>query len=491
VTATRVIGPAGAVVDDVIRGLTGLAFPESRREVLAGGVARGMRRAGTLDPSAYLERLRADPAELDALVAEITVGETYFFRDPEQFRVIREEILPALLRDHTRRPLRVWSAGCASGEEPYTLAIVLREVGAGSAAQIVGTDISRPALAAARRADYGRWSLRTTAPDIGARYFERVGTRFVLAPAIRRLVEFRYLNLAADSFPSLASGVWGLDLILCRNVLIYFDTDTVRQVAGRLVGALAPDGWLVLGASDPPLAGLAACDVVVTAAGLAYRRAEQGNVHRIIAPARADGAPVAPVSRLEPLAVPAPAPLEPAVPSEPAAGRAGLREIEDAVRAYEARDYTGAAVAARRVIHGGNGDPAAWVTLVRSLANTGDLESAGRACAAALERHRMSAEIAYLHGVLLAEAGRLRQAADALRRALYLDRELVVAHLALAAVLAREGDVGGARRALRNATRALGPAPGMEAVPASDGAPAARLAAAARAHLSLLGPEPA
>jgi Flp pilus assembly protein TadD len=132
------------------------------------------------------------------------------------------------------------------------------------------------------------------------------------------------------------------------------------------------------------------------------------------------------------------------------------------------------------------GDPAVWVLLVRALANRGDLRAAGQACAAALDRHRTCAELAYLHAVLLGEAGRHAAAAGAARRALYLDRTLAVAHLALGAALARLGDARGARRALRNAERLLAELPPGAVVPASDGEPAARLAAIARAQLGLL-----
>src|SRR5690606_655500 len=96
---------------------------------------------------------------------------------------------------------------------------------------------------------------------------------------IRQHVDFRYLNLAEDSFPSLATGIWGMDVILCRNVLIYFDADTVERVARRLLASLSEDGWLLLGGSDPPISEIMECDVVVTDAGLVYRRKHAAGGH--------------------------------------------------------------------------------------------------------------------------------------------------------------------------------------------------------------------
>ncbi|MGH7591356.1 MAG: CheR family methyltransferase, partial [Gemmatimonadales bacterium] len=135
---------------------------------------------------------------------------------------------------------------------------------------------------------------------------------------------------------------------------------------------------------------------------------------------------------------------------------------------------------------GGGGDPLTSIVLVRSLANRGDLDAAGRTCAAALDRHRTSSELAYLHAVLLAEAGRYADAATAARRALYLDRGLVVAHLSLGGALARMGDADGARRSLRNALRLLAAMAPEQVVPASDGASAGRLAEMALVHARLL-----
>ncbi|MBI4542392.1 MAG: protein-glutamate O-methyltransferase CheR [Gemmatimonadetes bacterium] len=490
---------AAADVAELLRQRTGLVFGEARRTALEAGLGRAMRRIRVTDPAVYLARLAAEPPLLDDLVGEITVGETYFFRDPQQFAVIRDDVVPDLLSRWARdRPLRAWSAGCATGEEPYTLAIVLREQGLAGAAHIVATDLSRTALAQARRALYTRWSLRGVSDDVVQTYFERVGDRFALAAAVRDAVEFRYLNLAEDTYPSLATGIWGMDLILCRNVLIYFDGETVARVARRLMDSLRDDGWLLLGGSDPPLAGLVPSDVVLTGAGLAYRRPGRGAIRPRATDVVAATFPLPPFA--EPLATkrPAPSPVPPPRGEprrEPVRGereslvqeQQALDDAADATRCYAERDYERAAELARRLVQRDGSDPALWVVLVRALANRGELEAAGRACAAALDRHRTATELVYLHALLLSEAGRHAEAAAAARRALYLDRWLVVAHLALGAAFARLGEVDGACRAFRNAKRLLTGMPPGEIVPASDGQAAGRLAEMARVQLQLLG----
>lgn len=461
----------------LVRRRTGLVFSEARRADFERALLNAMERAATPDPDAYLARLEGEPRLLDDLVADITVGETYFLREPEQFAVIRDEILPDLLAHRAQnQPVRVWSAGCASGEEPYSLAILLSESGRLPKAHILGTDISRAALTRARQARYTRWSLRGVPDNVVRAHFTERGGQFLLTPAVRAAVEFGYLNLAEDVYPSLSTGVWGMDLILCRNVLIYFDRDTVAQVAQRLFDSLAEGGWLLLGASDPPLADLIPAEVVVTRAGLAYRRGIRSRASPV---AQAPAPPALAETLLEPLR-----PVAAPIPSEPEAVTIPLAD-EVLVR-YSERDYRSAARLAERAVAHEDGDPRLWVLWVRALANQGDLSSAGRACAAGLDRHGTCAELTYLHAILLGEGGHPAEAARAARAALYLDRHLAVAHLTLGAALVKLGDTAGARRSFRNAERLLAAMPSDAVVPASDGEPPARLAEMVRLQLRLL-----
>ncbi len=252
---------------------TGLAFPPARLGDVEAGIRRAMARARVPEAARYLTLVERGALPLDDLVAELTVGESYFFREPAQLECIRREILPEVGR--LRGPghgLRVWSAGCAAGEEPYSLAILLEEEGI-AGAHLLGTDISRPALARARAAAYGAWSLRGADERLVRRYFSRrADGGLVLDDRIRRRVAFEYLNLAAGDYPLASTGTCGMDLILCRNVLIYLDRRTVRRVARGLFESLADGGWLVTGPSDPLLSGEAPYETVVTSAAVVYRR---------------------------------------------------------------------------------------------------------------------------------------------------------------------------------------------------------------------------
>src|SRR5579883_507446 len=268
-----------ARIAELLYAHAGLRFAPPRDGSLADAVSRAMERAGLRDLGDYALRLATGGASLDELCDEATVGETYFFREPEQFEFLRRHALPELLwRRGERHAMRLWSAGCASGEEAWSLAMLLEQEGLGGRSHVLATDISRAALARALRGVYGRWSLRGEAaararPWLRAAERERGGPTFAVDERLRRLVAFDYLNLASDAYPAIARGAFSLDVVLCRNVLIYFDRDIVARVVRRLYDSLADGGWLVLASTDPSPLPLAPFHGVMTAGGMFYRRA--------------------------------------------------------------------------------------------------------------------------------------------------------------------------------------------------------------------------
>jgi chemotaxis protein methyltransferase CheR len=263
--------PAFLRIADLAHVLAGLVFPPNRQPSAEAGMRRAMSVLRVSSPTELLRVFESPGAARDAVLAELTVGESYFFRDAAQLDLLVTDILPAHRTNDSGEPLRVWSAGCASGEEPYTIAIMLREQGWSGSSHILATDIARPRLAAAQRGRYTRWALRGVSDERIARWFTRNGTYYDLTPTIREMVEFQPFNLVVDAYPN-ADTDDSFDLVLCRNVMIYFDLATVARIAAGLLAALSPDGWLVLGASDPPLAHLVPCEAIMTPAGMVYRR---------------------------------------------------------------------------------------------------------------------------------------------------------------------------------------------------------------------------
>lgn len=233
----------------------GLYYPEHKRRDLAYGLEAVLKTLDYPGPAELLAAALADGAVWDAIVQQFTIGETYFFRNAPQFAALRKHVLPDIIsRRAQSRNLRIWSVACATGEEPYSLAMLLADLLPDRAdwyVSLLATDINQAFLARARDGLYGEWSFRETPPATRSRFFLPEGRRWRIRPDIRRAVTFAPLNLVEDDYPSLASNTTAMDLILCRNVMIYFDEMTMRRVVDRLYRALAPGGWLIVGHSEP------------------------------------------------------------------------------------------------------------------------------------------------------------------------------------------------------------------------------------------------
>ena len=249
-----VLAPADlAWVCDVVRAETAVVLDASKEYLVASRLLPLARRAGAADVPAYVARMRtASPAARWELVEAMTTNETSWFRDVEPFTYLRTSLLPALAAARSStRSLRIWSAACSTGQEPYTIAMLLADAPElrGFRTEVLATDVDRTALARARAGTYSRMEVGRGLPaDVLARHLEQTGGQWRVREAVRSAVRFSELNLARP-FPDRGR----FDVVFCRNVLIYFDTATKQQVLERLHAVLAPDGVLVLGAAETTL----------------------------------------------------------------------------------------------------------------------------------------------------------------------------------------------------------------------------------------------
>ncbi len=418
---------------DFVQQRTGLYFRSVQHAHAVTAIDRAMQRAGTNDPIDYVALLELDLIALDELVVELVVCETYFFRFPDQFRFLSETVLPELRgRADQQTAMRFWSAGCATGEEAYSLAIVLREAGLLGQSHVLATDISKPALEHARRAVYQAWALRGDSHRRVEPHATCSDGFHHLAPAIRDAVHFAHVNLAFDVYPSLVTGTGNQDVILCRNVLIYLDPAVIPRVASSLFDSLVPGGWLITAASDPALDQHAPFQTVDAPGGVYYRRPLESAATAKQLPMQS--APAETDTSLRTCAAP---PAE-KVTSGPV--------VELARQALLAGQYDRAA----ELTAAGTNQEEVGCLHVKALANS-DTDLAQTACQSILVQHPFSVELHYLHAVLLMEQRRDQQALTVIRRVLFLDPSQVIAHLTLGALLRRAGDLSGAYRAFRNA----------------------------------------
>ena len=246
--------------DDVFRQLrdqiyvrTGMWFADSSKYLLQKRLSPRARELNFDSFQKYFYFLQYDPradAEFDQIYDMVTTNETYFFREPAQLTAFVEEVIPDILSRKSFKKIRIWSAGCSSGEEPYSLAMLLQEAGyyEHAAFEIFASDISQQVLAKARRGHYRETAFRATDPSIRDKYFTRqTDGSWHLHDDVRNRVSFGRLNLYDATRVSLLGN---LDVIFCRNVIIYFDDTSKRTVVTNFYNRLAEGGYLLLGHSE-------------------------------------------------------------------------------------------------------------------------------------------------------------------------------------------------------------------------------------------------
>lgn len=237
-----------AAVRDVLLTQRGFDLGMYKDRCIKRRIAARLRALGFSDPSAYLERLRQDEAEVDLLLEALSIHVSQFFRNPSTFFTLERQVLPDLLRRVEalgRSAIQLWSAGCAGGEEAYSLALLMADLmPTGMKVAILGTDVSEGVLAQARQGLFPTSRLTEVPPHLLDRYFRAEGRQYRLVEEVRHAVAFaRHDLLAPGDYPP-------ADLILCRNVLIYFSREEQEQILGRFAAALTPGGVLVLGRAE-------------------------------------------------------------------------------------------------------------------------------------------------------------------------------------------------------------------------------------------------
>ena len=466
----------------------GLHFPPERWADLQRGLGSAAGEFGFPDAKTCAQWLLSAPLgreQIEVLASCLTVGETYFFREKRAFAVLEEQILPELITARRGRDqrLRLWSAACCTGEEPYSIAMMLSRLLPDIAdwqVTLLATDINPRFLQKAAAGVFGEWSFRETSDRIKTEYFRRTAPkRYEIADHIKRRVTFAYLNLVEDVYPSLTNNTNAMDVIFCRNVLMYFEPAQAQRVLHRLYCSLVDDGCLLLSACEASQGHSAGFAAVCAPGAVVYRKTSARQVPGVPAVEPRACEPLTPFAfaapEPTPLMYPSPPVMEPAhvTTSIPVPAPA---PYEEALALFEQGLYAEAAGQLAKLVAGEGADPKALALLTRACANQGQLGEALHWCEQTLAADKMNPGFHYLHATILQEQGAVAAAASSLQRALYLDPHFVLAHFALGNLARSQAKPVEAAKHFQNAQHLLrGLRPG-ELLPEADGLTAGRLA---------------
>jgi len=477
-----------AQVSELVSALMGLHFPEGRYRDLERGIESASIDFGfdnNIDEFIkWLTSSALTKSHIETLASHLTVGETFFFREKRSFEVLEREVLPGLIQSKHggEKRLRIWSAGCSTGEEPYSIAILLNRMIADLKdwnITILATDINARVLKKAAEGVYTEWSFRDTPQWIKEGYFRKTKEGvYEILPNIRKMVIFEYLNLAEDVYPSLLNNTNALDLIFCRNVLMYFSTDKAKKSFNGFYNSLVDGGWLLVGPTDA-MKPLSPKFVTVNFDNITLYRKDTTKTQTIedlrqaitpsYVPPRAE--PYQPL----PLA-PAPETI-PAYPQKPGVEKteAGLEPYMEAKEMFELGRYFDATEKLTMLPVNGKGDPKIISLLARAYANQGRLDDAINWCKKAISIDAVNAGHYYLLATILQEQGQTEEAVKSLKKALYIDHNFVLAYFVLGNIMQRQGEMKLSRKYLKNALDLLSRYRPEEVLPESDGITAERL----------------
>ena len=468
--ATVAAHPEFGLLKQKIIATTGLQYYADKDAVMADRIVHRQRSIGCSISDYFRRALHTETkSELSALIDEVTIGETYFFRYPEQFDALRQYLIPERVAQQRHdRTLRVWSAGCASGAEPYSLSIICRRdlttLLDGWQVSILGTDINHRALAQARAGEFSHWELRTMSDEMKRRCFRPLGKNWTILPEFRKDLHFEHQNLVEnmESFTRAHAGMF--DIVLCRNVMIYFAPEIMRRVILGCRECLASGGWLLVGHAEPYLEIATFLSPVSIAGTTVYRKEDEESVAAMTS-RRWFSAPLPTLPEQEAglgfddsVVAHAPSTTWSAAQDESASPRRPSRLEE---RVLEGSPVPATATSAMSAED--------HLVEIRRHVSAGDWTVALSACQLAIGQYALEPRLHYIHALVSEHLGSELAAEKSLGRAIYLDRHFALAHYHLGRCLAHRGERSAAGRSFRNALRTLAARDERETLQMGDG----------------------
>lgn len=414
----------------------GLYFPRARWDDLERKIQYAAKEFDYIDIEMFIQWIVSSPLSretIETLASHLTISETYFWREPQVFEALCDQILPVLIRarEKSEKRLRIWSAGCASGEEPYSIAIALHKLIPDIKnwhITILATDINPQSLHKAEAGVYGEWSFRNAPPWLKTKYFDSCGNaKYMIRPEIHQAVSFQYLNLTEDVYPTLINNTNAMDIIFCRNVLLYFAPELAHLVAQRFYNCLIEGGWLIVSECELSTQLFNQFSCVQFSGAHVYRRElrsaqskDDPNVpSQVTLPSAQRVLKKAEVARVSP---------------RPIRNQENVRAAKQAVPETLPMDD---------------------VMCVRSLANQGKLNEALSVCERAIAADKLDIAHYFLLANILLEQKRDAEAIAALKQVIYLDPNYVPAHFLMGNLEQQHGKAAAANKHFKNALALL------------------------------------
>lgn len=482
----------------------GLHFNDNQEKELyakLGNAASGFDFEDTDKFIQWLMTQSLEREQIEKLAVFLTIGETYFFREKKALDYLEFTYLPELIntRKGINQRLRIWSAGCASGEEPYSIAILLQRAIPDIEdwnITILATDINAAFMQKARKGIYTKWSFRNIPESFKTRHFDLVEkNKYQVIPSIKKMVTFSYLNLAEDSYPSLINDTNAFDIILCRNVLIYFSADGIRSVSSKLYNSLVNNGVLLVSpvessnlisskfysfthngitvyTKDPEAAARQQDQTIVFPSTLLSRKQKNGKhaaaAYKQLNKTETNGGITMPANKTEQAATPLKQTAQKKVTDIPPYYK--LLEL------YKAGSFDEVEKLTDIVINSKIKDEKSYVLLfARAKANKGKLDESEKLCLRAIHLDKVDAEAHYLLATILSEQGKVKQAVNSLNNTLFLNPDFALGHFLLGNISMHNGMNTESIKHFSNALKCLNKLKQDEIIAEADGLTAGNL----------------
>ncbi len=416
-----------------------------------------------------LSTIAISDSKFQVLAEKITIGETFFFRDQIQFQALQEVVLPQIIEHHktTNKPISILSAACSTGEEIYSISIILQEllsVVKPGQLKLIGGDINGTSLTKARKASYSKWSFRGVAPSIINKYFSHHDDQYHLSEKVKSMVQFQYLNLA-EPFPFV-----DLDLILLRNVLIYFNNSFIEKLATRCFSTLRDGGWLLVGTSELNRQNFRLFEEQYAKDAVFYRKKTKDL-------GLSEQKPT-PIINFEPKYQYKPIINTFTSPKTTNSSKINVEEKSSketykvALQHFEKHEFVQAENLLKKIL---DKEALALLLMAKIVANQGNINESERFCRLYLNKEPNSLEGHYLIGLIYQTDNKFNKAAEELRYTVLLDNNFVMGHWNLALIYQKNDEKLAAKRHLLQVKRILNNHPKEAIIPFSEGQKAARI----------------